>query len=88
MAEDKKLDKSIRNWRDFKELKKIRDHVFIHSKSASYGISFPDLAQKINLFRTGIAGILIQLHKLFKEPIPAKIIRTFFSPEVEVVKTG
>ena len=88
MAEGKKLDKSIRNWRDFKELRKIRDHVSIHPKPVSYGISFSDLAEKINMFRTGIAGILIQLHKLFKEPIPAKIIRSFFSPDVEVVKTG
>lgn len=82
-----KLDKSIRNWSDFKELREIRDHVSIHPKSASYGISFSELTDKINLFRTGIAGILIQLHKLFKEPIPAKIIRTFFSPDVEVIKT-
>ncbi len=88
MSGGEKLDKSIRNWNDFKELKKIRDHVSIHPKSVSYGISFPDLAEKINLFRTGIAGVLIQLHKIFKEPIPAKIIRAYFSPNVEVIKTG
>ncbi len=87
MSDSKKFDKSIRNWSDFKELRKIRDHVSIHPKSVSYGISFPELAEKVNLFRTGIAGILIQLHKIYKEYIPAKIIRTFFSPDVEVIRT-
>ncbi len=86
MSGGKKLDKSIRNWQDFKTLRKIRDHISIHPKATAYGIDFNELANKVNLFRTGIAGILIQLHMLFKEPVPAKIIRSSFSPEVEVIK--
>jgi hypothetical protein len=80
------LDKSIRNWMDFLELRKIRDHLSIHPKSAGFGSSFSDLAQRINIIRTGIAGLLIQLHMLFNERIPAGIIRVFYAPEVEVVE--
>ena len=86
MSGGKKLDKSIRNWQDFIALRKIRDHISIHPKATVCGIKFNEFANKVNLFRTGIAGILIQLHMLFKEPVAAKIIRSSFSPEVEVIK--
>ncbi|MHA2403773.1 MAG: hypothetical protein ACXADH_12330, partial [Candidatus Kariarchaeaceae archaeon] len=88
MTGGKKLDKSIRNWMHFLDLRKIRDHVSIHPKSDGFGSSFSDLAEKINIFRTGIAGTLIQLHLLFHEKIPAIIIRAFYAPEVEVVEVN
>lgn len=78
------LDKSDRNWMDFQDLKKIRDHVSIHPKASGIGTSFSELAKNANIIRTGIAGLLIQLHILFKEQVPAVIIRFFFAPEAEV----
>lgn len=84
MTQGKKLDKSGVNWRDFKIIKSIRDDLAIHPKSSGYGISFYNLAEKINLFRTGIAGLLIQLHLLFNEKIPGVIIRATYVPDVEV----
>lgn len=80
------LDKSVRNWMDFQELRKIRDDVSIHPKASGMGTSFADLSKNINLLRTGIGGLLIQLHMLFREGIPAVIIRLFFSPEAEVIE--
>lgn len=85
MTGGKKFDKSIRNWNDFKTLKQIRDNLYIHPKNSAYGISYKDLSELINLFRTGIAGILIQLHLLFNEIIPPIIIRGFYSPDVEII---
>ena len=86
MAKGKKLDKSGVNWKDFRNLRSIRDNLAIHPKFSGHGISYSDLADKINSFRTGIAGLLIQLHILFDERIPGTIIRSAYSPNVEVIK--
>lgn len=81
-----KLDKGTRNWMDFQELMKIRNNVSIHPKVSGMGTSFAELAKNANVLRTGIAGLLIQFHILFKERIPSVIIRLFFAPEAEVVE--
>jgi hypothetical protein len=80
------LDKSLRNWTDFQELRKIRDDVSIHPKASGMGTSYAELSKNLNLLKTGIGGLLIQLHLLFGERIPAVIIRLFFAPEVEVAE--
>lgn len=84
MTQGKKLDKGGINWSHFKIIKSIRDDLAIHPKSSGYGISFYDLAEKINVFRSGIAGLLIQLHLLFNEKIPQIVIRAAYAPDVEV----
>lgn len=84
MTGGKKHDKSIRNWADFKLLHQIRDNVTIHSKSSSHGTSYQGLANTINRFKTGIAGLLVQLHLLFNEKIPAIIVRNYYAPDVEI----
>jgi hypothetical protein len=86
MASGKKLDKSNRNWADFKVLCSIRDNLTIHPKSTGFSISIKELADLINRFRTGIAGLLVQLHLIFEEKIPAVIIRGYYAPEVEVTE--
>ena len=82
------LDKSRQNWTHFKILRGIRDNVMIHAKDPSYERSAQEIAEAINMFRTGIAGLLIQLHDLFDEKIPSMIIYDSFAPDVEVVETG
>ena len=86
MTSSKKLDKSNRNWADFKVLRSIRDNLTIHPKSSGFSISFQELADAINRFRTGNAGLLIQLHHIFNEKIPSVIIRGYYAPEVEVIE--
>lgn len=86
MTSGKKLDKSVKNWNDFKRLKAIRDNIAIHPKSSGYAFSLKELSELINCFKTGIAGILVQLHQLFAERIPSRIIRYMYAPEVEVVE--
>lgn len=85
MTGGKRLYKGDRGWNHFRMLRGIRDHHAIHPKMSGYSISFPELAEKINLFRTGIAGLLIRLHILFKEKVPRIIIRAVYAPDVEVV---
>ncbi len=85
MTVGRKLDKSTKNWADFKMLRSIRDNLAIHPKSSGYSTSYTELADRINRFRTGIAGLLVDLHKVFGQRIPATIIRGSFAPDVEVV---
>lgn len=82
MANGQKLNLGGKMWADFQNLREIRDNDAIHPKSFAQGISFSDLAAKINLFRTGIADFLLQLHILFDEAVPRIIIRARHFPEV------
>jgi len=82
----KKLDRSNRNWSDFIKLQRIRDALAIHPKPPGYGISYSDLADKINILRSGIGGLLIDLHEIFQEKIPGVIIRLKYMPDVEVTE--
>jgi hypothetical protein len=79
------FDKSDRRWCNFVELRRIRDHLTIHPKVDAYGLEEGELANKINLFRYGIAGFLGKLHILSGQQVPAIIINAVYMPEVEVV---
>lgn len=82
----KKLDKSKRYWSDYIYLKNIRDDLTIHPKRSSLSYSLEKLASNINLMKSGISELLIQIHLLTKRLIPAIIIRSRFSPLVEVIE--
>lgn len=88
MTSGLKLDKSGQNWTHFKILRGIRDNVAIHAKDPSYTRSVYQIAEAVNMFKTGIAGLLIQLHDLFEEKIPSMIIYDSFAPNVEIIETG
>jgi hypothetical protein len=88
MTGGKKLDKSKAYWENFKKLRAIRDDLAIHPKSSGYIIALNVLAEKINLFRSGVAELLIQIHLLFDERIPAIIIRAAYLPEIEVTEVA
>src|SRR5882762_481169 len=60
MTGGQKLDKSGEDWTHFRVLRGIRDNVTIHPKDPSYTRSVYEIAEAINMFRTGIAGLLIQ----------------------------
>jgi hypothetical protein len=81
----KTLNKGNQDWNNYKILRRIRDDTVIHPKSSGYSISLNNLAWQINLFRRGIAGLLIQLHILLQEKIPQIIIRARYAPDVEIV---
>jgi len=81
-----KLDKGKRFWSDYIHLKNIRDDLTIHSKKRFLSFPLEELASNINLMKSGISELLIQLHLLMKRVIPAIIIRSRFSPLVEIVE--
>jgi len=86
MAGGKKLSKSGTEWFHFKKLRDIRNDIAIHPKESGYSISLSDLAEEIDMFRTGIAKLLISLHLLFGEKIPGIIIRAAYAPDVEIIE--
>lgn len=79
-----KIDKTGRNWSDFKRLKKLRDEEAIHPSSPSRGINYKELAKNINVFRFGIAFFLGNLHVTFGMHVPAIIINAIYYPDVEL----
>lgn len=87
MSGGKKLDKSGVNWNHFKRLRAVRDNLAMHVKQPALGISSQDLCELLNLFRSGIAGLLVDLHLLFSERIPCNIIRNTYLPDILLVET-
>ena len=85
MSKGKKNDKSQRFWSDFKDLKKIRDNEAIHIKSQFNSIKHSIFLKRINKVRS-LVNLLIKLHIIFGERIPRIIIRTAYSPEIELIK--
>ena len=84
MSGGKRLDKGDQRWAHFKQLVGFRD-AGVHPKSGSYGKTFAELAELINMFRKGIAGMHQQLHFLFATRFPAVVINAFYTPDVVVV---
>lgn len=86
MSGGKKLDKSGLNWNHFKRLRVVRDELAIHIKQPAFGISYQELGELLNLFRSGIAGLLFDLHLLFGERVPCSIIRHTYLPDIILVE--
>lgn len=84
----RKIDKGTRNWQDFKRLRGIRDNLTVHPKSQHHSVTFQEMADLINIFRTGVAGFLIDLHFVFRHFIPSHIISARYATDVEVVKAS
>jgi len=87
MSGGKRLDKSALNWNHFKRLLAVRDNLAIHVKTPAFGINDEELCELLNVFRSGIAGLLIDLHLLFNERIPCGIIRCAYLPDIKLVET-
>ncbi len=81
----KKLYKNTKCWSNFKILLSIRHDKKVHSKESSQSITYKELAELINRFSTGIAGLMLQLHLIFGDRIPRIIVRGYYSPDVEVI---
>jgi hypothetical protein len=77
------FDKSKSHWMNFKMLKESRDNKFQHRKSTASGITYSDMEKFINLFRSGVCRVLLELHLLFNERCPTKIIRYSYYPNIK-----
>jgi hypothetical protein len=86
MTGGRKLNKGNQRWEHYKKLRTFRDEHQAHLKSPVLGSNNRQLAKLLNLFRTGIAGMLLELHILFgARNVPSTIIRHAYLPEVEYV---
>jgi hypothetical protein len=80
----REINKSARQWGDFKRLKKIRDQEAVHPVGRS-GMTYEDLAKNLNAFRYGVALLFGNLHLIVGWRVPASIINAHYFPDVEVV---
>jgi len=86
ITKGRKLDKSDRCWSDFVTLRRIRHHETVHPKRGGQTVAYTNLAEYINSFRWGIAGLLGSLHRLAGQWIPSVVINAFYMPDIEVIK--
>ena len=86
MSGGKRLDKSVLSWNHFKRLLAVRDKLAIHVQMPAFGVNYKELCELLNIFRSGIAGLLIDLHLLFNERIPCGIIKYAYLPDIKLVE--
>jgi hypothetical protein len=83
MCAGRRLDLSGHMWRQFVATRRLRDDAVVHSKQTSQAISFKDLADLVNSFRGGVGRMMMELYATFEMPVPARVIRAAFAPDVE-----
>jgi len=70
------------------EIKKYRDRVAIHPKHTVTAVTLSELARLLNLFTTGIAVPLFNLHQIFTQACPSIIIRAAYAANVRLADAG
>ena len=85
MMAGKKLNLGDKNWAHFQRLKRVRDTEHTHTKSPALNITYRELCKLLNLFRGGIAGMLLDLHVLFGDKTPSKVIKYAYHPDIKLV---
>lgn len=86
MSHGHRIDKSQKYWEEFKAIKNIRDNEAIHVKSQFNSVTSANFLKRIHQLQGSIL-LLIKLHICFGERIPRIIIRAYFSPPVELIKS-
>lgn len=71
-------------WKEFEELKALRNKSGIHPKPGEGITSLEQLADGLNKFGTGLGGLMFMLYNFFGEPIPPIVCRATFYPQVVV----
>jgi hypothetical protein len=66
------------------DIKVYRDKVAIHPKHTVAAVELLELARLLNLFTTGIAVPLFNLHQVFTQACPSIIIRAAYAAAVQV----
>ncbi|CAA9468843.1 MAG: hypothetical protein AVDCRST_MAG02-3462 [uncultured Rubrobacteraceae bacterium] len=86
MTGGKKLDKNNQQrWDHFKRIRAVRDTQQAHSKETVMRGGYATLGALLNCFRTGIAGLLLDLHIVFGDDTPPTIARRAYLPDIEFV---
>lgn len=80
-----KVDKGDRPWQDYVKLRHYRNEYHVHPKGQIYSVSSTKFCQRLNLFRTGIARFLLDLHALTGHGAPPEIPKYAYWPDIEKV---
>jgi hypothetical protein len=81
----RKLNLGDKNWAHFQRLKRARDTEHTHTKNPALHITYRELCKLLNLFRSGIAGFLLDLHVIFGDTVPSKVIKYAYHPNIKLV---
>lgn len=81
----RQIDKGKRNWQDFAEIRRVRNDYHSHPKSHVHALSDSLFCKRLNLFRTGIARLLIDLHVLLGTGPPVDVFTYAYLPDIELV---
>jgi hypothetical protein len=79
------LDKNKPFRGDLAQIKKYRDNVAIHQKHTVSAVTLTELARLLNLFTTGVAVPLFNLHQISRQACPSLIIRAAYTANVRVL---
>ena len=79
------VDRGNRPWQDFEKLRHYRNEYHVHPKGEYYSVSTRDFCQRLNLFRTGIARLLLDLHGLTGHGAPPELVKYAYWPDIEIV---
>jgi hypothetical protein len=80
------VDKGDRPWQDYVKLRHYRNEYHVHPKGQIYGVSSTEFCQRLNLFRTGIARLLLDLHALTGHGAPPELPKYAYWPDIEKVE--
>lgn len=71
-------------WKEFQELKELRNKSGIHPKPGEGITNLEQLADGLNKFSSGLCGLMFMLYRYFNEPIPPIVCRATWYPKVAV----
>jgi hypothetical protein len=80
------VDKGKPPWQDYVKLRRFRNESYIHPKAETAAVSDKEFCQRLNLFRTGIARLLLDLHYLGDYGAPPELVKYAYWPEVEIAE--
>jgi hypothetical protein len=88
MTRGNRIDPQSPFWRDLVAMQRYRNDEAIHPRGSSSAIDLTQFVQLLNMFTSGIAIPLLQLHTFYNEQMPSVIIRAAYAPQVGLVPGG
>jgi hypothetical protein len=73
------------NWKHFEQIRDIRDERHSHPKGRVHDDADSQFCKRLNLFRTGIARLLLGLHTVTRRGAPPDIVKYAYLPDIEQV---
>ena len=81
-----RVDKSQLWWRHFQEVRSIRNWRQAHPRASVYGIGDSTFCNQLNLWRNGVAIMLLYLHALTGRLAPPELVKWAYVPDIERIR--